>query len=98
VGRDALFFPGRTFSREELKGLLPSLSLEDVQVSRWQESYDLVWAKKRGSPGEEPPKNLLEVLLCPRCGSSLARRSEAMGCPNCDHFYPFVDGVLSLEV
>lgn len=98
VGRDTLFFPGRTFERGELKGLLASLSMEDVHTNRWQDCYDLVWAKKRGSPGEEPPQNLLEVLLCPYCGSSLARRSEAMDCLNCDHLYPFVDGVLSLEV
>ncbi len=97
VGRDALFFPGRTFGRGELRGLLASLSLGDVHINRWQDCYDLVWAKKGGSPGGFP-KNLLEVLLCPRCGSSLARRSEAMGCLNCDHLYPLVDGVLSLEV
>jgi len=97
VGRDALFFPGRAFGRDELKQLLTSLSLEDMHFNRWQDCYDLVWAKKRGSP-IEPPRNLLEVLLCPRCGSSLARRSEAMGCLRCDHLYPFVDGVLSLEV
>lgn len=98
VGRDALFFPGRAFKRDELKSLLASLSLEDVHFNRWQECYDLVWAKKRGSPRGEPPRSLLDVLLCPRCGSSLARRSEALGCLNCDRSYPFVDGVLSLEV
>ena len=97
VGRDALFFPRRAFERGELKGLLASLSLDDVRVKRWQQCYDLVWAKKRGSP-DEAPKNLLEVLVCPRCGTSLARRSEAMSCLNCDRSYPFVDGVLSLEV
>jgi len=98
VGRDTLFFPGRTFGRDELKGLLTSLSLEDVHINRWQDCYDLVWAQKRGSLGEESPQNLLEVLLCPCCGSSMARRSEAMGCLNCDHLYPIIDGVLNLEV
>lgn len=98
VGRDAFFFPGRAFGRDELNALLASLSLEEVEVNRWQECYDLVWARKGGSPREEPPKHLLEVLLCPHCGSSLARRSEAVGCLNCGHSYPFVDGVLNLEV
>lgn len=98
VGRDALFFPGRAFKGGEIKDLLTSLSLEDVHTNRWQDFYDLVWAEKGGSPGGEPPQNLLDVLLCPQCGSSLARRSEVVGCTNCDHTYPFVDGVLSLEV
>lgn len=97
VGRDAFFFPGRAFGRGELNDLLASLSLEEVEVNRWQECYDLVWARKRGSPVKEPPKHLLEVLLCPHCGSSLARRSEEMGCHTCDRSYPFIDGILNLE-
>jgi ubiquinone/menaquinone biosynthesis C-methylase UbiE len=46
VGRDAFFFPGRAFKVDKMKEQLISLGLEQVENKRWEDCYDLVWARK----------------------------------------------------
>lgn len=47
VGWEARFLPGRTLSRPAFERALASLSLEEIDVRRWQVQYDLALARKK---------------------------------------------------
>jgi ubiquinone/menaquinone biosynthesis C-methylase UbiE len=99
VGLDALLMPGRSFSTQQLKGLLASLSLTEVEIKRWQTYYDLVWAKKEGDlvPGKTAGE-LRAALRCPQCCEApLAFAPAAVTCRGCGERYPIERGVIMLE-
>jgi len=99
IGLDALLMPGRTFSDEQLKELLASLSFTSVEIKRWQAYYDLVWARKEGGLlPEERKEELQDILCCPRClESSLALASAELSCRRCGSLYPIENGIICLE-
>jgi len=46
VNWEARLMPGKAFSGPVLRVLLESLGLTRIEIRRWQECYDLVWAQK----------------------------------------------------
>ena len=48
VGKEAPWIFGKTFSRERFPEILKGMGFEHVEVFRWQVTYDLAWAQKRG--------------------------------------------------
>jgi len=48
VGWESRLLPGRTLSRPQFEQKLASLSLEEIDVRRWQVQYDLALARKKG--------------------------------------------------
>lgn len=46
VNWEARLMPGKAFSSPVLRALLESLDLTKIEIQRWQECYDLVWARK----------------------------------------------------
>jgi ubiquinone/menaquinone biosynthesis C-methylase UbiE len=46
VNWEAWLMPGKAFSGPALRALLESLGLTRIEIQRWQECYDLVWARK----------------------------------------------------
>jgi ubiquinone/menaquinone biosynthesis C-methylase UbiE len=99
VGLDALLMPGRSFSAQQLKGLLASLSLTAVEIKRWQTYYDLVWAKKEGDLVRgKTAGELGAALRCPQCcEAALAFEPAAVTCRRCRERYPIERGVIMLE-
>ncbi len=47
IGWEATLLPGRAYSRAQLQTLLDSLPLTVLKITSWQESYELVWARKK---------------------------------------------------
>ncbi len=48
VGREAWLLPGKAIPQARLEATLAGYSMHDVQVQRWQVSYDLAMARKDG--------------------------------------------------
>jgi len=46
VNWEARLMPGKAFSNSKLRAMLESVGLTSVHIQRWQECYDLVWARK----------------------------------------------------
>lgn len=43
------------------------------------------------------PNSLLDILICPDCGGSFVRRSDAeLACNNCNRAFPIEDGILRM--
>jgi ubiquinone/menaquinone biosynthesis C-methylase UbiE len=99
VGFDAFLMPGRTFSQQQLRELMTSLSFTSVEIKRWQAYYDLIWAKKQGSLlSEERGEELTEILCCPGCRvPSLVLASARLSCRRCGLLYPLEKGIVCLE-
>ncbi len=50
VGWESRLLPGRALSRPRFEQMLALLSLEEIDVRRWQVQYDLALARKRVAP------------------------------------------------
>ncbi|MCG2769711.1 MAG: class I SAM-dependent methyltransferase [Anaerolineae bacterium] len=48
VGPETILLPGRTYREGQIRTILRGLSFTSVQVKRWQQHYDLVWATNTG--------------------------------------------------
>jgi SAM-dependent methyltransferase len=97
VGRQARLLPGRTFSRQQLEHLLKSMPLEGIRIRAWQVDYDLVWARKTGTPRGSGMRPLPYILRCPRCHGPVVWADNALECPTCDTHYPrAADGVIEM--
>jgi len=98
IGRDALFLPGHTIRRDELERELDTLGLCDVDVRRWQVSYDLAMARKKGrrAPGRSDRVDWLTLLRCPGCGGALRTSPRALSCLSCRQSYPVLDGIVHM--
>jgi uncharacterized protein YbaR (Trm112 family) len=48
------------------------------------------------SPNESVPAELLNILLCPACGSALRDKNMALECTACHREYPVKEGIPSL--
>jgi len=48
VGKEARWIFGKTFTRERFPEILGDMGFENVDVFRWQVTYDLAWAQKKG--------------------------------------------------
>jgi len=48
VGKEARWIFGKTFTRERFPEILKDMGFENVEVFRWQVTYDLAWAQKKG--------------------------------------------------
>jgi ubiquinone/menaquinone biosynthesis C-methylase UbiE len=98
-GLDAFLMPGRAFSKDRLKDLLGGLSFVSVEIEQWQTYYDLVWARKEGSPSRsEEPRALKDVLRCPHCqGRAWSWGETRLNCHECGSAYIIKDGIIHLE-
>lgn len=105
VGREARLLPGRAMGRDRFRAVLEGLGLQQIEVQRWQVSYDLAAAHKACSgPGvgvRWPPAS---VVRCPACGGRLAEVPESPGegpdarptCSRCGRLYRVNDGIIDL--
>ena len=98
VGREAWLLPGRTIRRADLEQVLAALGLREVDVRRWQASYDLAMARKGGQPRAPRGCSIgwLSVLRCPGCCGVLTERPAVLSCPVCKQDYPIHDGIVHL--
>lgn len=46
IGWEAWLLPGKTWSRDRLKTMLETLSLQYIEILPWQDIYNIVWAQK----------------------------------------------------
>lgn len=86
IGRDALWLPGRAPSPQRFEQKLRSLGLVAVETRPWQEYYDLIWARKPGTPVRRAaPPDWRQVLRCPACGTIgvWATCDRALRCEPC---------------
>lgn len=94
IGTDARLMPTRTDSPAQFEQFLTSMGLVEVFTRPWQEYYDLIFARKPGTP--QPGNgfnNLWQLALrCPRCHTSSGDRvsEEKWRCAACD------EGVISI--
>jgi len=98
IGRDAWLLPGHAIRRAELDQVLATLGLCDIDVRRWQVSYDLAMARKRGQAGKGRAyvADWLSALRCPDCCGELEMGEVALSCPGCKRNYPIHDGIVRM--
>jgi len=100
VGTEARFLPGRALARPRFQALMEGLPLREVDIRRWQASYDLAAARKEGAarPPGSGARDPLLLLLCPACGGRLARAGTGLACPGCTRHYALEDGIANLVI
>ena len=49
IGWETKLMPGKTWSRHQLKDILSSLPLKNIDIRVWQDIYDQVWAQKEST-------------------------------------------------
>jgi ubiquinone/menaquinone biosynthesis C-methylase UbiE/uncharacterized protein YbaR (Trm112 family) len=105
VGHEAHLFPGRAIPRPQFTKTLAALSLQDIEVRRWQVNYDLAIARKNGSnpragvrsSGEQRDGvDVATLLRCPECSHILDRGVASLACQGCGRLYPIRNGVVLL--
>ncbi len=97
IGRQARLLPGRTFSRQQMEQHLRSLPLEQIRIRPWQVEYELVWARKTGTPRGGGLRPLPQLVRCPQCRGSVVPREGGLECPTCGLRYPrAADGVIEM--
>lgn len=98
VGREASLLPGHTISRDRFQQQLVAYGLTEVESRVWQESYDLVLARKPGSLAitGRGGADLASLLCCPRCGGRLGGNPVTLVCQACEHTYPIREGIVHM--
>ena len=100
VGREARLLPGRAIPRERFRALLSELGLGQVDVKRWQVSYDLAAGRKAGPRPQAGGPAPWVPIRCPACGGVVDMGSGsaagAVACGRCGRRYPVADGILDL--
>ena len=48
------------------------------------------------TPNDAVPPELLNILLCPSCGSALREKASSLECTACRREYPVKEGIPSL--
>jgi ubiquinone/menaquinone biosynthesis C-methylase UbiE len=98
-GLDAFLMPGRALSKDRLRELLARLSFVSVEIKQWQTYYDLVWARKEGSPSPRERAGAMEdVLRCPECRhQGLFGNSTRLACDSCGSLYPIKNGIIRMD-
>jgi ubiquinone/menaquinone biosynthesis C-methylase UbiE len=48
VGKEARWIFGKTFTRDRFPEILGNMGFDNVEVFRWQVTYDLAWTQKKG--------------------------------------------------
>lgn len=94
VGREARLLPGRAIPRLTFRQALAAHQLRDVEVRRWQVSYDLAMAWKEGPAlrAGAGATEWLSVLRCPECGGRLDGTPVRITCPACGRAYAICEG------
>lgn len=86
IGRDALWLPGRAPSPQRFEQKLQAVGLTEIETKPWQEYYDLIWARRPGTPiPRRSPPEWHRVLRCPACGAVGAWQAEGptLCCERC---------------
>ena len=96
VGREARLLPRRAIDRERFRALLAELGLRDVEVQRWQVSYDLAAGHKAGTRPAVGGRASVIRLCCPACGASLSEAGTCLACAGCGRHYDICDGIIDL--
>jgi ubiquinone/menaquinone biosynthesis C-methylase UbiE len=98
VGREARLLPGRAMPRPVFEQVLKTLPLLEVEIRRWQESYDLAIARKEGpiDPGGKGNVTLPLLLRCPACEEALQCKASSMSCSTCGQTYAIREGLVQL--
>jgi ubiquinone/menaquinone biosynthesis C-methylase UbiE/uncharacterized protein YbaR (Trm112 family) len=110
VGSAARLLPARALSRAAFARLLADLPLAEVQIQRWQVSYDLAFARKEGFVGrrDHGGAGLAKLLRCPACAGNLEQTPShpqqagqapgGLSCAQCDRHYPIQEGIVHLAI
>lgn len=99
VNWERRLMPGKAFSSDDIRQLLESLGLSQVEIRPWQVYYDLIWARKEGQPSRlgYATRELGECLRCPACGATpLEEHLPAIRCPGCGRIYLTQDNVTDM--
>jgi ubiquinone/menaquinone biosynthesis C-methylase UbiE len=98
VGREARLLPGRAFSRPDFEQALTGLSLEEIDIRRWQVNYDLAIARKRGAGRQAGAGGveLTSLVRCPACLGRMEGDGGGLTCLSCRRFYAIRDGIVCL--
>lgn len=99
IGWERYLMPGRAFKPDKLESMLVALGLTDVRTKPWQTYYDLVWARKPGTPTDRGAlPELIEILRCPICNHwPLDDGKSALACSSCGGQFQWRQGILELE-
>lgn len=100
VGDEARLMPGKTWTQEQIEGLLREAGMAEVRTERWQVDYDLVWAWKIGKSAVTGMRPVTEVLRCPACSRvAFAEQHGGYRCGLCGkEISTGVDGVIEIVV
>jgi len=78
------WMPGKTWTDEELFGLMDEYGLTNIESEAWQVDYRKVWGKKTGTSEPIGARPLGEILRCPRCIEELmVERDGEWFCEEC---------------
>ena len=61
---DTRWMPGRTHNESEMRKLLESIAMTQIEVEAWQSDYSKVWARKRGQADPVGTNALDNVRSC----------------------------------
>ena len=72
INWEGKLMPGKAFTDKEIRATLSEIGLTHVDIRPWQVYYDLIWAKKAGSPSGlgRGTTELASILRCPSCQHS----------------------------
>jgi hypothetical protein len=96
VNWESKLMPGKAFTDDALRAMLQRQNLPHVEIRPWQVYYDLVWARKAGTPSRlgHGTWHKTDVLRCPRCKHApLTDKIKTLHCPACGRRYPIQDNI-----
>lgn len=84
------FYLSRVWSADRLRTFLHDNGIEQVEISPWLETYNLVQGRRAGDGLPVGLRPLAELLLCPRCGLQQLIEGDdgALHCQNCGATVP----------
>jgi ubiquinone/menaquinone biosynthesis C-methylase UbiE len=99
INWEGKLMPGKAFSDDHLRAMLLRVGLVQIEFRPWQVYYDLIWARKAGTPSRlgRGTQELDEILRCPRCGhASLTASTDHLHCPSCGQGYALKSDIVHM--
>ena len=97
INWEGKLMPGKAFTDKEIGDTLGEIGLTDVDIRPWQVYYDLIWARKAGSPSglRRGTREVASILRCPSCQHSpLTWERERYRCLDCGETLPLEDNII----